>query len=124
MLAAVDQIAKGATSIMHEVALLRAENLALCKANEGLSKRRKAKRTRVQHKGSLSIQEARDLLDQKDAEEQMLQEDRQGGSSSKGSRTKARCCSKCGKPGHNARTCQRGVEASDQPNSSVAIVDK
>ena len=47
MLIAVDQLIKGTMAMMHQVALLRSENAALCKANEALSKRRRAKRTRV-----------------------------------------------------------------------------
>jgi len=50
---------------MHEVALLRVEVSSLRKANEGLSKRLRAKRTRVQLGGSLTVQEALDLLNQK-----------------------------------------------------------
>ena len=51
--------------MMYEVALLRIEVSALRKANEGLSKRRRAKKTRVRLGGSLTVQEAQDLLDQK-----------------------------------------------------------
>ncbi|KFZ23176.1 hypothetical protein V502_02347 [Pseudogymnoascus sp. VKM F-4520 (FW-2644)] len=74
MLDAVDQFAKGAKAIMHQVALLRAEVSSLRKANEGLSKRRRAKKTRVQLGGSLTIQDATDLLDQRAIEEQVMQE--------------------------------------------------
>lgn len=77
MLAAMDQFTKGATSIMHEVALLRAEVSLLRTANEAISKRRRAKRTRVQLGGSLSIQDAQDLLDQKDLDQQIKMEERQ-----------------------------------------------
>jgi hypothetical protein len=55
MLAAVDRLAKGTMAVMHEVALLRTEVSALGKANEGLSKRRRAKRIRVQLGGSLTV---------------------------------------------------------------------
>jgi len=58
MLAAVDQLTKGTMAVMHEVALLRSEVSSLRKANEALSKRRRAKRTRVQLGGSLAIQDA------------------------------------------------------------------
>ena len=58
MLAAVDQLTKGIMAIMHQVALLRSKNAALRKANEALSKRQRAKRTRVQLGGSLAIQDA------------------------------------------------------------------
>jgi triosephosphate isomerase len=38
---------------------------SLRKANEALSKRRRAKKTRVQLGGSLTVQDAQDLLDQR-----------------------------------------------------------
>ncbi len=47
---------------MHQVALLRAENASLRKANEALSKRQRAKRTRVQLGGSLAVQDAQEVL--------------------------------------------------------------
>jgi len=52
-------------AVMHKVALLHTEVLVLRKANKGLSKRRRAKKTRIRLKGSLTVQEAQDLLDQK-----------------------------------------------------------
>jgi len=50
---------------MYEVALLRAEVSVLRKANKGLSKRRKAKKIRIRLGGSLTVQDARALLDGK-----------------------------------------------------------
>jgi len=47
MLTTIDQLAKGIMAVMHEVALLWSEVSSLRKANEALSKRRRAKRTRV-----------------------------------------------------------------------------
>jgi len=63
MLTAVDQFAKGAIAIIHEVTLFRTEVSSLRKANKGLSKRRRAKRTRIRLRGSLTVQEVYDLLD-------------------------------------------------------------
>jgi hypothetical protein len=63
MLATMDQLIKGTMAIMHEVALLRSEVSLLYKANEALSKRWRAKRTRVQLRGSLTIQDVKNLLD-------------------------------------------------------------
>ena len=123
MLDAVDQFAKGAKAIMHEVTLLRTEVSMLRKANEALSKRRKAKKTRVQLGGSLIVQDAEDLLDQRAVDEQVKHETLQSGNRIKEGRTKSRCCSICGKPGHNARTCQEAVELSDSANSNVNVVD-
>ena len=64
MLTAMDQLTRGTMAVMHEVALLRSEVSSLCKANEALSKRRRAKRTRVQLGGSLAVQDAQDVLGQ------------------------------------------------------------
>lgn len=122
MLQAVDQFAKGATGIMHQMALLRGEVETLRKANEGLSKRRRAKKTRVRHGGTLTVQDAKDLLDQNAVDEQMVKETREGSGSMRGAYTRIRCCSVCGKPGHNARTCQEAVELSDSTASDTIVV--
>jgi DDE superfamily endonuclease/Psq-like protein len=123
MLNAIDQFAKGTKAIMHRLALLEAETSKLRKANEALSKRRRAKKTRVQLGGSLTVQDAEDLLDQKAVDEQVMQENRRGSGCGLGARTKARCCGVCGKPGHNARTCQEVAESSDSAVSNVIIVN-
>ncbi len=122
MLAAVDQLTKGTMAVMHQVALLRAENASLRKANEALSKRRRAKRTRVQLGGSLTLQDAMDLLGPGTAGGEGVQEPQADRSGAGGGRTRIRCCGVCGKPGHNARTCQEAIEASDSAVSDVIIV--
>jgi len=108
--------------IIYEVALLRTEVSALRKANKGLSKRRRAKKTRMRLGGSLTVQEAQDLLDQKAIGKQLVQEIRQNGSGTGGSRTKIRCCGVCGKPGYNARTYKEAAELSDSSVSDLVIV--
>ena len=104
VLVAVDQLTKGATAVMHQVALLQSEVSSLRKANEALSKRRKAKRTRIQLGGALTVQDAQDPLDQRDVGKGALQETQPDSSGAGGARAKVRRCSKCGKPGHNVRT--------------------
>jgi hypothetical protein len=99
--------------------LFYAEVSLLRKANEGLSKRRRAKKKRVQLGGSLSIQEGQDLIDQRAINEQVAQETRQSSRRIRGSRAKIRCCGVCGKPGHNARTCAEDAELS---TSSISIL--
>jgi len=71
MLTAVNRLAKGTMVVMYEVALLRVEVLVLCKANEGLSKRRRAKKIRIRLGGLLTVQDVRDLLDGKAVGEQL-----------------------------------------------------
>ncbi len=122
MLATVDQLTKGTMAIMHQVALLRAENLTLRKANEALSKRRRAKQTRIQLGGSLAIQDVQDIVGQGAVGREGVQETQSGGSGAGGVRTRVRCYSICGKPGHNARTCREVAEASDSAASNVIIV--
>jgi len=51
----MDQLAKGTIVVMYEVALLRAEVLALRKVNKGFNKRRRAKKTRIRFGGSLTV---------------------------------------------------------------------
>jgi hypothetical protein len=123
MLAAVDQLTKGTIAVMHQVALLRAENASLRRANEALSKRRRAKRTRVQLGGSLTLQDAMDLLGPGAVGGEGAQETQADGCGAGGVRTKVRCCGVCGKPGHNARTCQEVAKVSDSAASDVNIVD-
>jgi len=109
--------------VIHKVALLRTEVSALRKANKGLSKRRKTKKTHIRLRGSLTVQNTRDLLDGKAVGEQLAQEEHQNRSGAGGSRTKIQCCGVCGKPGHNARTCKEAAESSDSSvsNSVIAI---
>jgi hypothetical protein len=123
MINAVDQFAKGAKAIMHRVALLEAEVSSLRKANEALSKRRRAQRTRVRLGGSLTVQDAQDLLGQKAADEKTPQERQQNGSIAGGARSKSRRCGTCGKAGHNARTCPETAESSASSISDVIVVD-
>jgi hypothetical protein len=49
---------------MHQLALLKAEKQNLRKANEELSRRRRAKTPRLRQGGSISIQEAQELRDE------------------------------------------------------------
>ena len=61
ILAAIDQVAKGACGIMHKMALLQAEIGQLREANSTLSKRRRARKTRLRQGGSMTIAEGQAL---------------------------------------------------------------
>ena len=118
ILAAMDQFAKGTCGMMHKMALLRAENQQLRGANALLSKRRRAKRSRLRQGGSMTIAEGQALQDQNDVDEQIKQEDRQTRGRKPRVETKGRRCGVCGKTGHNARTCQIDIETSTEEHSS------
>ncbi|KAL1581612.1 hypothetical protein WHR41_09676 [Cladosporium halotolerans] len=101
---------KGIGAMAHSVTLLTAENRTLQKANQALSRRRRAKESRVRHGGALTAQSARGILAQKHREEQQGQGAVENQSRSSEWLVPIRRCRKCGKPGHNIRTCQLEIE--------------
>ncbi|KAK1842428.1 transposase [Colletotrichum chrysophilum] len=73
---AVEHLSKGAHGFMHQIALLRSENKILREENNLLSRRRRAKKTRLRQGGSLTIAEAEDLQSQREAIAQIEEETR------------------------------------------------
>ncbi len=65
----------------------------------------------------MTIAEGQAFQDQKDVELQVQQEIRQIRGRKPRVETKSRRCGTCGKPGHNARTCQITVETSNEEDS-------
>ncbi|KAJ8070704.1 hypothetical protein OCU04_001075 [Sclerotinia nivalis] len=102
-------LAKGTERLAHENTLLSAENRMLRKANVALSKRRRAKKIQLRNEGVLTGQEAEDILSQQEVDIQIQRDERQNGGNSNGEASSNRCCSKCGKTGHNSRTCQNSI---------------
>lgn len=118
ILSAIDQFSKGAMAIIHENTVLKAQVRNLQEANNSLAKRRRAKKTRVQHGGTLAIGEAQDLLDQKDVDRQLGEETRANSSCARRTRLREKHCGVCGKTGHNARTCEMDTELSEESEST------
>jgi hypothetical protein len=81
--------------------------------NMGFSKRRRAKKTRVRQGGALTVEDAQDILAQKDAEEQVACDRRENRDGHRERRATVRRCGNCGEPGHYARTFQVEAEVSD-----------
>ena len=102
---------------MHQLALLKAENQILRQGIDELSKRRRAKKTRLQQGGSLSQQEAQDLQDERDLVQQLKQEMQASSGRKAREETRARRCGNCGEPRHNVRTCQIVIEMSREEDS-------
>ncbi|KZL83452.1 transposase, partial [Colletotrichum incanum] len=101
---AIDQILKGALGVMHQYTLKEAENKTLREENNTLSRRRRAKKTRLQQGGSLIIADAEDIQSQRDATAQIHEETRRSSGRKPRLGSGQRRCSICGNTGHNART--------------------
>jgi len=107
---AIRYFEKGNSIVIHEVALLKDRVRQLEQENQILGRRQREKRTRLQKGGPLTVEEALQAIDQMDVDMQVAAElSRSGGCrGSKGPRVMH--CGKCGKAGHNARTCQEEIE--------------
>jgi hypothetical protein len=117
ILGALKSLAKGTIAIMHKNALLEARVRDLEEANEILSRRRRVKRTRLQNRGKMTIEEGRDLIDQIDIDTQVVAELSRSGGQGSLARPRVRRCGTCGKTGYNARTCQAVIEISGEEYS-------
>jgi hypothetical protein len=114
---AVKQLVKGTDRLAHQMTLIREEVYTLRKANTALSKRRKAKRTRVQDGGSLTIEDAQKLIAEKEdkGSKQQKRSDEEG--AAEAGLSTLRRCRRCSKTGHNIRTCQEVEEISEAESS-------
>ena len=101
-------------AIIHEVALLRSRITELEEANKRLSKHCKAKKTRLQKGGSLSVQEVEDLVAQTNMGSRQSDEIGSGGGQDQGVQSCIRYCSTCGETRYNTHTCQKIVETSKE----------
>jgi hypothetical protein len=104
---AILQLQKGAEAGALKQALTDKRLTKLEQANEAANKRKGRKKKRIQKRGVLTRGEAEDLMAQREADDQIAREERQGGGQSGGSRQTKRRCSKCKETGHNTRTCQK-----------------
>jgi hypothetical protein len=91
---------------MHENALLRSEVHDLRQADEILSRRRRAKRSRLQRRGVMTVDEGREAIDQMDVDAQVGGKSSRSGGQERSAQAKERRCGSCSKIKHNARTCQ------------------
>ncbi|KAL5895128.1 hypothetical protein ACKVWC_011542 [Pyricularia oryzae] len=119
---AVKQLAKGLELIAHRTTLLEAENHNLRKANEALSKRRRAKKTRVREGGSSTVQEIQNLLQLKNDNGSIQEQEGENGEGNNAQHATKRRCSNCGNTGHNSRTCQEDEEMFDVYSSDCIEV--
>jgi hypothetical protein len=118
ILNSIDQLAKATVAIGHQLTLLTSELNVVQEANEALSKRRRAKRTRLQDSGPLTGKEASQLLVEKGVIDQEGRDEGVGEGSLKRRKIGARLCGICRKTGHNARTCPEAADADSSLDSN------
>jgi hypothetical protein len=87
--------------------LMRDRITSLERANEAATKRRQRKKKRIQRQGTLTKGEGEDILAQKEADQQIEREQRNGGERSGLSRRSLARCTRCRETGHNSRTCKK-----------------
>jgi hypothetical protein len=122
ILEAVDQLSKGSQTMAHKITILEDRVRTLENANLALAKRRRAKRTRVQLGGALSIEDSQAIIEEKQKGKRPAGE--MAGSAEEAARggPSKRRCGNCGETGHYAKTCGKDVEGSSQLDSECIIV--
>jgi hypothetical protein len=104
---AIGQLKKGAEVMMLSAELMRDRIASLEKANKAASARKQCKRKRIQLRGDLTKGAGEDILAQREADQQITHEERQGGQQSGCSRQALARCTRCRETGHNSRTCKK-----------------
>ena len=107
IIAAINQLKKGAEVMILSAELMRDRIATLERANTVVSERRRRKKKRIQKRGVLTKGAGEDILAQREADEQITREERQGGERSGVSRQALARCSRCRETGHNSRTCKK-----------------
>jgi hypothetical protein len=108
----VRQLTKGAQQIAHEMVLMRAEMGRLRDATETLTKRKSRKRRYVRAEETLTVGEVLDLIAEKEGSSR-----EEGEEPAKRVRA-GRRCGRCGKIGHNSRTCKVEIEDANDSDAS------
>jgi hypothetical protein len=101
---AISQLKKGAEAMMLSAELMRNQIASLVRANEAASKRRQRKKKQIQKRGTLTKGEGEIILAQKEADQQIEREQRQGGERSGLNCQALVRCKRCRETGHNSRT--------------------
>ena len=108
------QLAKGTEMITHKMTLLREEVRSLYEANQAFSKRRRAKKTRIRARGTLSIQDTLDLIKPKIIERSEKDQTSSNRSGKQTSSSTSRYYNKYSKTSHNIRIYQEIKETSKE----------
>jgi hypothetical protein len=117
ILEALQSLTKSVMRQMHKTALLEAEVKELREANATHSRKKRAKRTRLQDSGKMTIETGQSQIDQIDVDTQVVAESSRSGGRGRSVGPGVRHCRTCGKAGHNARTCQEVIRVTKNEGS-------
>jgi len=104
----------------HRLTLIEDRVKTLEKANEALSKRRRAKRTRIQEGGTCTGDAVVVLNAAKKAKQLKQQKRLKREGNEEAGLLVPQCCRKCGQAGHNVRTCPKAKGDSTEDCIEVA----
>ncbi|KAG7001680.1 hypothetical protein FocnCong_v011390 [Fusarium oxysporum f. sp. conglutinans] len=107
---AVKHFEKATSVLIHKIVLLEDRLQQVEQENRIVKRRRRGKRTRLQKGGPLTIEEASQAIDQMDVDTQVAAESSRSGGRGRSKGPRVSHCSKCGRAGHNTRTCQEEIE--------------
>jgi cytochrome c1 len=91
--------------------LMKDRIASLEQANKAALKRKERKKKRIQKQGVLKKGAREDILAQREADQQLAREKRQGGEQSGLSRQALARCKRCRGSRHNSRTCKKDTVA-------------
>jgi Asp-tRNA(Asn)/Glu-tRNA(Gln) amidotransferase B subunit len=103
----MEQFYRGIEVVMHTATLIVQQNEELQAANAASTERSSRKRKRIQKGGTLSLEEAQDLVARRDALAVAKRVRREEARAEGVARWWIQKCKQCGEPGHNTRTCRK-----------------
>jgi nucleotide-binding universal stress UspA family protein len=103
----VQQFQKGAEMMVHTQVLMAAEIVRLRAANKAASERKTRTKKQIQHRGTLSQQEAEEIIERRDADALVKAERHEERVRTGGGGQGSQRCGRCSEAGHNKRTCKK-----------------
>jgi len=102
---AIKHMIKEIEIMIYEITFMLTKVRNVRRANEILSKRRRAKKIRIRQEETLSIENAQDILAQKNIEQQLEQDKRKNNNREDTRLAIVRQYNNCNESSYNARTC-------------------
>jgi hypothetical protein len=116
------QLVKGAEVMLHQNVLLASRVTELEEQLEIITKRKKRKRKRIQHGGTMEYGTAAAQVATEALIAPRKSKKARGGDDHELAQLASRRCRNCGETGHNARTCKTNMESSSESETSTIYI--